>query len=64
MVVDVSNNPRKTPFLATARQRGCPLVDGVEMLVKLAMQIFEPWTGATPEEEVFQRVVVQALGET
>jgi len=62
-VVDVITNPRITPFLATARQRGCPIVDGVEMLVQLAMQIFERWTGVTPEETVFQRAVAEALGE-
>ena len=62
VVVDVITNPRITPFLATARQRGCPVVDGVEMLVQLAMQIFEQWTGVTPEEEVFQRAVAEALG--
>jgi shikimate dehydrogenase len=62
-VVDVITNPRITPFLATARERGCPVVDGVEMLVQLAMQIFERWTGITPEEAVFQRAVAEALGE-
>jgi len=64
VVVDVITNPRITPFLATARQRGCPVVDGVEMLVQLAMQIFQQWTGITPEEDVFQRAVAEALGET
>lgn len=44
VVVDVITNPRITPFLATARERGCPVVDGVEMLVRLAMQIFQRWT--------------------
>ena len=63
VVVDVITNPRITPFLATARERGCPVVDGVEMLVQLAMQIFERWTGVTPEETVFQRAVAEALGE-
>ncbi|MFN5194767.1 MAG: shikimate dehydrogenase family protein [Cyanobacteriota bacterium] len=63
MVVDVITNPRITPFLATARHRGCPVVDGVEMLVQLAMQIFECWTGVTPDESVFQRSVAEALGE-
>ena len=63
VVVDVITNPRITPFLATARQHGCPVVDGVEMLVQLAMQIFEQWTGVTPEEAVFQRAVAEALGE-
>jgi shikimate dehydrogenase len=63
VVVDVITNPRITPFLATARERGCPVVDGVEMLVQLAMQIFQRWTGVTPEEDVFQRAVAEALGE-
>jgi shikimate dehydrogenase len=62
-VVDVITNPRVTPFLATARERGCRVVDGVEMLVQLAMQIFERWTGVRPEEQVFQRAVAEALGE-
>ena len=62
-VVDVITNPRITPFLQTARDRGCPIVDGVEMLVQLAMQIFEAWTGLKPAEEVFQQAVAQALGE-
>jgi shikimate dehydrogenase len=35
----------------------------VEMLVQLAMQIFQRWTGVTPEESVFQRAVAEALGE-
>ena len=63
VVVDVITNPRITPFLATARQHCCPVVDGVEMLVQLAMQIFEQWTGVTPEEAVLQRAVAEALGE-
>ena len=63
VVVDVITNPRLTPFLATARERDCPVVDGVEMLVQLAMQIFERWTGLAPEEVVFQRAVAAALGE-
>lgn len=62
-VVDVITNPRVTPFLATAREQGCPVVDGVEMLVQLAMQIFQRWTGVSPEEAVFQRAVAEALGE-
>ena len=63
LAVDVITNPRITPFLQAARDRGCPIVDGVEMLVQLAMQIFERWTGIRPEEAVFQRAVAAALGE-
>ena len=61
--VDVITNPRVTPFLETARARGCAIADGVEMLVQLAMQLFESWTAVTPEEEIFQRAVAEALGE-
>lgn len=62
-VVDVITNPRITPFLRTAQAKGCPIVDGVDMLVQLAMQIFEEWTGIAPDEAVFQRAVAEALGE-
>jgi shikimate dehydrogenase len=62
-VVDVITNPRITPFLKTARDKGCPIVNGVEMLVQLAMQIFEDWTGIKPDEAIFQRAVAKALGE-
>jgi shikimate dehydrogenase len=63
LAVDVITNPRITPFLQAARDRGCPTVDGVEMLVQLAMQIFERWTSIAPDEAVFQRAVASALGE-
>jgi shikimate dehydrogenase len=38
-------------------------VDGVEILVLLAMQLFEAWTGVRPAEGVFQKAVAEALGE-
>ena len=62
-MVDVITNPRDTPFLQTAREMGCPIVDGVEMLVQLAMQMFQDWTGVHPDEAVFQKAVASALGE-
>ncbi|MFZ9609736.1 MAG: shikimate dehydrogenase family protein [Methylococcales bacterium] len=61
--VDVITNPRITPFLETAREQGCSVVDGVDMLVQLAMQIFEAWTGISPDEQVFQKAVEKALTE-
>jgi shikimate 5-dehydrogenase len=33
------------------------------MLVQLAMQIFQEWTGVHPDEAVFQKAVASALGE-
>ena len=63
LAVDVITNPRITPFLQMAREHGCGVVDGVEMLVQLAMELFTRWTGIVPEEEVFQKAVAAALGE-
>ncbi|HSM84533.1 MAG TPA: hypothetical protein VLT16_00220, partial [Candidatus Limnocylindrales bacterium] len=63
-VVDVITNPRLTRFLRSARDKGCPVVNGVEMLVQLAMQIFQGWTGITPDEAVFQQAVTAALCES
>jgi shikimate dehydrogenase len=62
-VVDVITNPRLTPFLQKARNKGCAIVDGVEMLVQLAIQIFKGWTGIKPSEREFQQAVAGALGE-
>lgn len=62
-VVDVITNPRITSFLDIARGKGCAIVDGVEMLVQLAMQIFHAWTGIVPDEQVFQNAVAAALAE-
>lgn len=59
-VVDVITNPRITPFLEMAQGKGCAVVDGVDMLVQLAMQIFEVWTGISPDEKVFQKAVAAA----
>ncbi|MFI0435950.1 MAG: shikimate dehydrogenase family protein [Parachlamydiaceae bacterium] len=64
VVVDVITNPRMTPFLEKAREKGCLVVDGVEMLVQLAMQIFEAWTRIKPDEAVFQCAVEKALNES
>ena len=63
VVVDVITNPRITPFLKTAQDKGCRVVDGVEMLVQLAMQIFQEWTHIQPDEQVFQKAVAAALNE-
>ncbi|WP_052808433.1 shikimate dehydrogenase family protein [Methyloterricola oryzae] len=60
-LVDVITNPRITPFLKSARDKGCRIVDGVEMLVQLAMEIFAAWTGIQPDESVFQKAVSDAL---
>lgn len=45
-VVEDITNPCVTPFLKAARDKGCPIVNGVEMLVQLALlgfYLFGKW---------------------
>jgi shikimate dehydrogenase len=44
-VVDIVYQPRITPLLAAAEQRGASIADGVDMLVHQAALAFEHWTG-------------------
>jgi shikimate dehydrogenase len=62
-VIDVITDPRITLFLKAARDKYCAIAGGVEMLMQLAMQIFEEWTGITPDEALFQQAVAEVLGE-
>jgi shikimate dehydrogenase len=63
IAVDVITNPCLTPFLRSAQARGRRVVDGVEMLVQLAMQMFSCWTGIAANESVFQQALSEALSE-
>ncbi|MCL6462887.1 shikimate dehydrogenase [Pseudacidobacterium ailaaui] len=61
LVFDMVYNPIETPLLRMAREKGVPVVTGVEMFVHQGARQFEIWTGKpAPEEEMF-RVVVHAL---
>ncbi len=54
VVVDIVYNPRETPLLAAARERGLETVEGVTMLVGQAAEQFSTWTGvAAPLEAMF-----------
>ena len=44
-----------------ARQKGIPVVTGVEMFVQQGARQFEIWTGKRAPEEEMLRVVVHAL---
>jgi len=49
IVVDIVYNPLETEFLATARARGMPVVDGLGMLLHQAVPGFESWFNIRPE---------------
>jgi 3-dehydroquinate dehydratase/shikimate dehydrogenase len=61
LVFDLVYNPLETPLIHLARQKGIPIITGVEMFVQQGARQFEIFTGKpAPEEEMF-RVVLHAL---
>ncbi|WP_263419374.1 shikimate dehydrogenase [Terriglobus albidus] len=61
LVFDLVYNPVETPFLRMAREKGIPVITGVEMFVHQGARQFEIWTGKPAPEEEMLRVVVHAL---
>jgi 3-dehydroquinate dehydratase/shikimate dehydrogenase len=61
LVFDLVYNPVETPLLRLAKQKGIPVVTGVEMFVQQGARQFEIWTGKPAPEEEMLRVVVHAL---
>jgi 3-dehydroquinate dehydratase/shikimate dehydrogenase len=61
LVFDLVYNPVETPLLRMARQKGIPVVTGVEMFVQQGARQFEIWTGKRAPEEEMLRVVLHAL---
>lgn len=59
-VVDIVYNPRVTPMLAAASERGLQTVEGVTMLVGQAAEQFRAWTGhVAPLSAMFAAVLDQ-----
>jgi len=61
LVFDLVYNPIETPLLTMARQRGIPVIAGVEMFVQQGARQFEIWTGKPAPEEEMLRVVLHSL---
>jgi 3-dehydroquinate dehydratase/shikimate dehydrogenase len=61
LVFDLVYNPIDTPLIQAAREKGIPVVTGVEMFVHQGARQFEIWTGKPAPEEEMVRVVVHAL---
>ena len=53
--------PIDTPLIRMAREKGLPVITGVEMFVHQGARQFEIWTGKPAPEEEMLRVVVHAL---
>jgi 3-dehydroquinate dehydratase / shikimate dehydrogenase len=61
LVFDLVYNPIETPLLRMARQKGIPIVTGIEMFVQQGARQFEIFTGKPAPEEEMLRVVIHAL---
>jgi len=61
LVFDLVYNPIDTPLIKAAREKGLPVVTGVEMFVHQGARQFEIWTGKPAPEADMSRVVVHEL---
>lgn len=61
VVADVILNPPNTWLLRTAAERGCPILDGLGMLVQQAIIAFDRWTGRSPDPVVMREAVEEYL---
>ena len=62
VVMDIVYNPIETLLLKTAREKGCPVVDGVSMFVYQGVSQFEMWTGLAAPVAAMEKAVRTALG--
>src|SRR5271170_2294314 len=61
LVFDLVYNPIDTPLIRAAREKGIPVITGVEMFVHQGARQFEIWTGKPAPEEEMLRVVIHEL---
>src|SRR5271167_1537326 len=61
LVFDLVYNPIETPLLRLARQKGIPIITGIEMFVQQGARRFEIFTGKPAPEEEMLRVVIHSL---
>jgi 3-dehydroquinate dehydratase/shikimate dehydrogenase len=57
LVFDMVYNPLETPLLKLAKERGIPVIGGLEMFVQQGARQFEIWTGKPAPEAEMLRVV-------
>ncbi len=61
LAYDLVYNPAETRFLREAREAGCELIGGLEMLVIQAGEQFRLWTGVVAPAEVMRDAAMGAL---
>jgi 3-dehydroquinate dehydratase / shikimate dehydrogenase len=61
LAYDLVYNPAATRFICEAREAGCEVWHGIEMLLAQAIEQFKLWTGRAPDLEVMRAAVLPAL---
>ena len=61
-VFDAVYTPRRTKLLRDASDKGCRVIEGLEMFLGQALVQFELWTGKTAPRETMRGVIEQRLG--
>jgi 3-dehydroquinate dehydratase/shikimate dehydrogenase len=54
IVLDMVYNPHETLLLKCAKEQGCTIIPGAEMLLEQAISQFEIWTGETAPRNVMR----------
>lgn len=62
LVCDLIYRPAETPLLASARSRGCRLLNGCGMLLHQGARAFELWTGQKAPVRIMREALVQGEG--
>lgn len=63
LVSDIVYTPKETSLLRAARSRGCPVLEGLGMLVHQAALAYELWTGHTAPVDVMYDVLRDRLAQ-
>ncbi len=62
LVADVIPNPPRTRLIREAEARGCPVIDGLEMLVGQGVIGIKYWTGVDPDPAVMRDALLAIFG--
>lgn len=63
LAYDLVYNPLETKFLREARNAGCQVLGGIEMLLAQAVEQFKLWTGQDAPIEVMRAAMMKALSK-
>ncbi|MCX8172034.1 MAG: shikimate dehydrogenase [Archaeoglobaceae archaeon] len=61
VVFDAVYNPLETKLLKKAKEIGCKVINGLEMLIYQAEKAFEIWTGIKPPIDIMRASALEAL---